>query len=918
MDSLNSFLGDIGSLNSFLGRDDRTTIPKSLPVSDREFLATPKAVRLALKLVEAYAVRKRDALLLYRPLPAAVDFHSCNKRIRLISGSNQAGKATEINTPVLTPDGFVAIGDLKVEDQVIGGDGKPCNVIGVYPQGEKDVFKLTFDEGTSITCCDEHLWKVAIGHNRFGDNRNGNEKWEVLNLASIRKRCGDDPRADMRPATQVCVAEMNHQEVPIHPYLLGSILGDGCIGKKGSTSFSTGDKETVGAMSGMLPDGLQLNYAGQYDYRISRKGAGGRKNEVTEAMRSLGLAGHRSWEKFVPKIYLNNSAEVRLAVLRGLMDTDGSISDRRSEGHGGTVEYCTTSPQLAKDVEFLVRSLGGKCKTKWRVTSYTYKGVKKNGRPSARLRIRMTINPFLLKRKADRFIPAESTCSHRLIYKIEPAGRAECVCIAVDSPDRTYVTSDFIVTHNTLTAEAEFAYIGRGMDPYRKRPDRDQKMLAVGKDFAHVGQVMWRKLHWTGAFEIIIDEDTGLWRSVRPDPKNPTQIDPRDLARKSEWMPAPPLIPPAAIAEMAWESKGEGIPSIVKLKNGTEMMFRTSNGKPPNGVQLDFIHFDEEITNSDWYPEMVPRLVRKGGLFIWSATPQSQTPQFFGLHRDCLAGDPDVAEFTLLIQDNPYMLPDDKEAMRRRLLSYGEDEYAVRWLGKYAIQGREVYPTYDLSVQGYDQEVVPDDWMTVAVIDPGSQVSAFALFAVDPESRALHVIGECELRNKDASHLASALKSMLAGRTPEAYIIDKRGGIQIPMGRSNSTAEHYYAEFRRQRLPDARINPGGFVYGCDIPAAREQSVKRLLNDGKLRFRRGHCFKMDQQIKNRFYDKNDPDKRERRTTHDLVDILEYAAAFFDETGLYYHKPKQNVLVLSSYDQKVYDSFKKKKKRGWKLS
>lgn len=562
MDSLNSFLGDIGSLNSFLGRDDRTTIPKSLPVSDREFLATPKAVRLALKLVEAYAVRKRDALLLYRPLPAAVDFHSCNKRIRLISGSNQAGK--------------------------------------------------------------------------------------------------------------------------------------------------------------------------------------------------------------------------------------------------------------------------------------------------------------------------------------------------------------------TLTAEAEFSYVGRGMDPYRKRPDRDQKMLAVGKDFAHVGQVMWRKLHWTGAFEIIIDEDTGLWRSVRPDPNNPTQIDPRDLARKSEWMPAPPLIPPSAIAEMAWESKGEGIPSIVKLKNGTEMMFRTSNGKPPNGVQLDFIHFDEEITNSDWYPEMVPRLVRKGGLFIWSATPQSQTPQFFGLHRDCLAGDPDVAEFTLLIQDNPYMLPEDKEAMRRRLLSYGEDEYAVRWLGKYAIQGREVYPTYDLSVQGYDQDNVPDDWMTLAVIDPGSQVSAFALFAVDPECRALHVIGECELRNKDASHLAGALKSMLGGRTPEAYIIDKRGGIQIPMGRSNSTAEHYYAEFRRQRLPDANINPGGFVYGCDIPQAREQSVKRLLNDGKLRFRRGHCFKMDQQIKNRFYDKNDPDKRERRTTHDLVDILEYAAAFFDETGLYYRKPKKNVLVLSSYDEKVYESFKKKKKRGWKLS
>ena len=469
----------------------------------------------------------------------------------------------------------------------------------------------------------------------------------------------------------------------------------------------------------------------------------------------------------------------------------------------------------------------------------------------------------------------------------------------------------------TLAAEAEIARIARGMDPYKKRADKNLKMLALGKDHISVGQIMWKKLHWHGAFEIIIDEDTGMWRSVRPDPNNPRQTCPKDLARKKEWCPAPPLIPPSCIDRMAWQSKGENIPALVQLKNGTEILFRTSNGSPFAGVQLDVVHFDEEIIDKGWFDEMIPRLARYDGIFFWSATPEAHTPQFFNLHRNFLDGDPHVAEFSLLIEDNPFIMPEAKESMRLRLQAAGDDVYAVKWLGKYAIQGREVYPTYDLREQGYDQADVPDNWMTIVVIDPGSQVSAFGVFGVDPEGSALHVIEECEIRNKDASHMAAEIKRILGGRTPEAYVIDKRAGIQVPMGRNDRTADHYYKQFRKVGLPPAAINPGGFVYGCDVTQAREQSVKNLLDSGRLKFRRGHCFKMDQQIRNRFYDKNDPDKREKRTTHDLVDILEYAAAFFDETGIYYRKPKVKQLVLSSYDQAVYDSFAKKKKRGWKL-
>ena len=452
----------------------------------------------------------------------------------------------------------------------------------------------------------------------------------------------------------------------------------------------------------------------------------------------------------------------------------------------------------------------------------------------------------------------------------------------------------------TLAAEAEFARLCRGKDPYNKRATGNLKTLAVGKDLAHIGQVMWRKLHWTGAFEILQDEETGLWRSVRPDPNNIQVIDPSDLKRKHLWMPAPPMIPLSDIANMAWESKGEGIPSVVYLKNGTEILFRTSNGKPPNGIQLDIIHFDEEITNQEWYPEMIPRLVRKGGIFYWSATPQAQTPQFYGLHRDFLNGDPDIAEFSLLIQDNPYFAPEDKEAMRRRLLAYGEDEYAVRWLGKYAIQGRAVYPTYDSRVHGVDLNFVPDDWMLVVAMDPGSKVAAFVIMAVPPDASCLYVVEECEVHNQDAEAIATELKKRLNGRVPEAIVFDKRAGIQHSIGRNDRVADHYAKAFKKVGVQEAVINPGFFVYGCDIPAAREMSTKNLLNAGKLKFRNERTSKLDLQIKNRYYDKANADRRETRTVHDLCDCYDAETEVLSAEGWKYFKDLRNGETLATVD------------------
>lgn len=465
----------------------------------------------------------------------------------------------------------------------------------------------------------------------------------------------------------------------------------------------------------------------------------------------------------------------------------------------------------------------------------------------------------------------------------------------------------------TLTAEAEFARIARGKDPFHKRSDKFLKMMAVGKDARHIGQVMWRKLYWTGAFDCIIDNETGFIRSVRPDPLNPTQIDPSDAERRKEWIPSPPLIPDSCIGSITWESMGEGIPKVVTLKNGTEMLWCTSNGSPPNGIQLDVAHFDEELTSDRWLPETLPRLLRFGGIFFWSATPQASTPQFFDLHKRASAGDPDIDEFTLLIENNPYLPAESKEAFRRDMLALGDEEYQVRWKGKYAIQGREVYPTYDLRTQGIDMPIVPSDWMIVIAVDPGTAVSAFVAIGVPPSADKLVVIGECEMKNKDARGFARELKMWLGGRRPEAYIIDKQAGCQVSMGRNDTVAEHYAKAMEEIGVPPSRLTGRSFAFGCNVPAARELSVKGYLNTGKMKFRRGFLPRLDKQIQARYYDKANMERRERRTVCDVLDACEYATAFFDDTGIYYNEPLPPVLQVSAYDEKVYKSFLKKIRR-----
>jgi phosphate starvation-inducible PhoH-like protein len=243
------------------------------------------------------------------------------------------------------------------------------------------------------------------------------------------------------------------------PYALGLLLGDGCLTLSTTPSFATGDPELAETLSLLLP-GIEVRHKGGPDYVLNRISAPGDvitiENPVTSVLRQLHLAGTRSATKFVPEVYLQNSAYVRLAVLQGLLDADGGPVPQ--QGRSCRVQYVTTSRRLRDDVLFLARSLGGIAYVRTRATAGRKPGNARGRAVYYRhdayvldIRLPAGLEPFRLDRKRSRFHAAGGGgLPKRFIERIEPDGCAEAVCIAVASADSLYTTEDFLLTHNTL------------------------------------------------------------------------------------------------------------------------------------------------------------------------------------------------------------------------------------------------------------------------------------------------------------------------------------------------------------------------------------------------------------------------------------------------------------------------------------
>jgi phosphate starvation-inducible protein PhoH and related proteins len=367
--------------------------------------------------------------------PERVNQHLERGVIEIAPLAFMRGRAQPVGQPVLTPAGFRPIGSLRVGDLVIGSDGLPTPVLGVYPQGRKEIFRVRAGDGASTLCCAEHLWFVTTP-----DDRRHGEAGRVLETQEMAARLRRDEQHRFELPLLSAPAELEPREVPVDPYALGRLLGDGCPTTETTPSFTTADPEPAEAREAALP---------------GHRGGVIVSNPVTVAARELGLAGTRSKTGFVPPLYLRNSPDVRLAVLQGLLDSGGGPVTRR--GRPCRIRYSTCSQRLARDVAFLVRSLGGVAHGRRRRAKGRAPG-RAPGRPVHRrsdafildIRLPAEIEPFRLARKRHAYRHHGAGRPMRFVDGIEPAGAAETVCIQVAAADSLYVTDDFLVTHNTL------------------------------------------------------------------------------------------------------------------------------------------------------------------------------------------------------------------------------------------------------------------------------------------------------------------------------------------------------------------------------------------------------------------------------------------------------------------------------------
>ncbi|MFF1813430.1 helicase-related protein [Streptomyces sp. NPDC058251] len=353
---------------------------------------------------------------------------------RLLQGEVGSGKAQPLDSTVLTPAGFRRMGDLREGDEVVVPDGEIALIDGVFPQGERDVWRMVLSDGSSVECDDEHLWIVGTSG---GWHRGQTPK--TMTTREIRLdmfKANGSPKWYVPAATPVDLGQ--DAGLPLDPYLFGLLLGDGSF--RHDLRLSTIDDEIRDAVaSAVAPDCRLVPVTGsRCDYTIqSKERSGGARNPVIQALRDLDLWATTSHDKFIPEDFKNTSIKNRLALLQGLLDTDGTV---HKDGLG--ISLCSASLRLAEDVAWLVRSLGGRARV-----------LPKKAAFHVSVALPAEYAPFRLSRKADRVCPRpKDNTFRRGIRAVEYVGRKPVQCISVAHPSHAYVTDNFTVTHNTMVA----------------------------------------------------------------------------------------------------------------------------------------------------------------------------------------------------------------------------------------------------------------------------------------------------------------------------------------------------------------------------------------------------------------------------------------------------------------------------------
>jgi replicative DNA helicase len=435
-----------------------------------------------------------------------------NSNLVIVAARPAVGKALALDTPLPTPTGWTTMGEVAVGDELIGADGKPTTVVAATDvMHDRPCYEVEFSDGTVIVADARHqwltetrasrksAWAAARGYNRTRSQRTFPSVKTTEEIVATLHCNGTERRlnhavANTRPL------DLPAQDLPLPPYALGAWLGDG---HATSARITTADPEVVVYLEA---DGLRVVPRGRLLYslhlperpraelrscvvcgkqfrpqtsqvRTCGRSCGARARFVSPPvppptcpdcgkpssgmaqcqacrnhhgtvqgiLRSLGVLGG----KHIPAQYLRASERQRRSLLAGLLDTDGTVTNR------GAVQFCSTSRRLAEDTRELIVSLGYRCS----MMRKRVKGRSEASSTAYTLTFSTTDEVFRLERKRlvhkERMGPGRT--GKRFITAVRPVPSVAVRCVEVDSPDHLYLASRAMLPTHNSTLGLDFA-----------------------------------------------------------------------------------------------------------------------------------------------------------------------------------------------------------------------------------------------------------------------------------------------------------------------------------------------------------------------------------------------------------------------------------------------------------------------------
>ena len=399
----------------------------------------------------------------YTPHPAQARAHAVATDELFYGGAAGGGKALPLDTPIPTPTGWTTMGALTPGDRVLGMDGRPTTVTrATGVMHGHDVYRVVFDDGATVYADADHQWLTYTAADLAALTRR-DPAWQARRRAS-RPRRGTGSRPDLAAANAArahtpapvtggvrttrdildtlttptgrrnhaiplpAALDLPHADLPVDPYVLGAWLGDG---HSAGGAFTTADQWLVDELR--RRGQTVTKWASRYGYGLPG---------LLPQLRALGVLGN----KHIPAAYLRASKAQRLALMQGIVDTDGHVSAR------GKVEVTLTRAVLARDVHELALTLGVKATI--RESRATLNG--RDAGPRWRICWTSTERTALMPRKADRLpVEVRRSTGWRFIVAVEPVPSVPVRCIQVDADDALFLAGrDMVPTHNSRFGRA--------------------------------------------------------------------------------------------------------------------------------------------------------------------------------------------------------------------------------------------------------------------------------------------------------------------------------------------------------------------------------------------------------------------------------------------------------------------------------